>query len=145
MSNVKNPSDIIDEILADPSRYSESLLDKLQADGTDTTDMEVIWSRTKPLGAERLADLSKLALTLDGPEHGPTTADLAAYRDLLKRGDRLSPLSRPTQWVITTVRGKSMVAWLLRHPPGEESSPDAPVFGTPSGWAVMKYLRIAWP
>lgn len=150
----ENPSDAIDQALANPGQFSEVVTDTLDDDIRQGADIEVVWGRRKPMGATRIFDLGDLRVLIGGvpsfkngrvviePERGPTPDDIARFKKILKPGDRLSPLSRPTQWVVTSSRGRSMVAWLLRHPPGEESSPDAPVFGNPNEWAVWDLVTL---
>lgn len=136
-------SEEITKTLNDPSDHSEAVLDRLLREGRDVTDAEVVWSRRRPLGAERVFDLSDLLLTLEGPLRGPTQTERGIFKEYLTKGDRLSTMSRPSQWVVTTSRGRSCIAWLLQHPPGEEGDPEAPVYGDPEGWAVWPLTTMA--
>lgn len=144
MSQLAQASEKITETLGNPDQYSEDILDELQAEGRDTTDLELVWSQEAPMGAERLMDLSSLAVAIEGPgtETGPTPDQRKVAGNLLAKGDRLSPLSRPTQWVVTSTRGKNLVCWGIQHEPGEEADPDAPIFGDREGWAVWQLTNL---
>lgn len=138
----KDASTAISELLADPTSLNEGILDRLLREGREVTDLGLVWGTRRPMGAERLFDLSELFLTLDGPTRGPTADELQTFRNNLSSGDRLSTAySRPTQWVVTTRRGKNVVCWGIEHPPGVEDNPEAPVYGDADGWAVWDLVQ----
>ena len=138
----KDASTAIDELLKDPTTLNEGILDRLIREGREVTDLSLTWGERRPIGAERLFDLRELFLTLDGPTRGPTGAELKTFRNNLASGDRLSTaLSRPTQWVVTTRRGRNIVCWGVEHPPGIEDNPEAPVHGDADGWAVWDLVK----
>jgi hypothetical protein len=131
-------SKTITDTLADPSAYTEAVLDRLINQGREVTDLEIRWSDTRPIGAERVFDLAGMQLYLDGPDRGPTVEERQVFRQHLTKGDRLSTLSRPSQWVVTTSRGRSIVAWAVQWEPGPEDDPDSAVHVGADGWAVYE-------
>ena len=136
----KSVADQFTNLEEHPDYNDESVLDSL---GGDVTDVEIVWSRQRPMGAERILDLKDALVYINGPESGPTPDEIQFFREKLPRGVKITMQSRATQWVFAAPKLKGLCAWKIQHEAGREDDPEAPVFGEAAGLAVWDLTDIS--